>query len=119
MKKTKLGMRAGRPSKTKTATTLSELADKAGTVRVNFDLDRAEHVKLKVHAARTGRSVAEVLRELVDGIDEKRVPKTYRLHPDRLAELDAISAKSQSSKAAVIEELIQAAHDFQLCDLEK
>ena len=37
----KLGMKAGRPSAAKAGPTLSDLADKAATVRVNFDLDRA------------------------------------------------------------------------------
>ena len=48
---------------------LDALAEKNQTVRVNFDLDREEHVKLKVHAARAGKSVADVLRELVAGLD--------------------------------------------------
>ena len=113
MKDTKLGMRAGRPSNARTATTLSELTDQTETVRVNFDLDRSEHTRLKMHAVRTGCSVAEVLRELVASIDEKRVPKTYRLHLDRVAELDAIAVKAQLSKAAVIEQLIQAEHHGQ------
>jgi hypothetical protein len=38
-------------------------------VRVNFDLDRDEHIKLKVYAARAGKSVADVLRGLVDGLE--------------------------------------------------
>jgi hypothetical protein len=32
-------------------------------VRVNFDLDREEHIKLKVHAVRAGKGIADVLRE--------------------------------------------------------
>jgi plasmid stability protein len=40
-------------------------------VRVNFDLDRAEHMKLKIYAAKTGRSIADILRDLVSSIDEK------------------------------------------------
>lgn len=67
----KLGMKAGRPSAARGGPTLSDLADKAATVRVNFDLDRAEHTKLKIYAAKTGRSIADILRDLVSSIDEK------------------------------------------------
>ena len=49
----KLG--AGRPSAGKSQKTLSDLADKAATVRVNFDLDRDEHTNLKVYAAKHGK----------------------------------------------------------------
>lgn len=68
-----LSMKAGRPSAAKAATTLSDLADKRATVRVNFDLDRAEHTKLKIYAAKTGRSIADILRDLVGSIDEKSI----------------------------------------------
>ena len=47
------------------------IRDRAATVRVNFDLDRAEHTKLKIYAAKTGRSITDILRELVHSIDEK------------------------------------------------
>lgn len=67
----KLGMKVGRPSAAKAGPTLSDLADKAATVRVNFDLDRAEHTKLKIYAAKTGRSITDILRELVRSLDEK------------------------------------------------
>ncbi len=67
----KLGMKAGRPSAAKAGPTLSDLADKAATVRVNFDLDRAEHTNLKIYAAKTGRSITDILRELVRSLDEK------------------------------------------------
>jgi hypothetical protein len=71
MSNVKLGMKAGRPSSAKAAPTLSDLADKTDTVRVNFDLDRAEHIKLKVYAAKSGRSITDILRELVSSIEEK------------------------------------------------
>lgn len=38
---------------------------KDSTVRVNFDLDRGEHKRLKMMAVEQGRTVAEILRELV------------------------------------------------------
>lgn len=62
-------MTAGRPSVRNAARGRASMADAPDTVRVNFDLDRAEHVRLKIHAARTGRSVADILRELVAGLD--------------------------------------------------
>jgi ParG len=62
-------LKAGRPSEKKKAATLSTLADKSDTVRVNFDLDREEHIKLKIYAAKAGKRVAEVLRELIAGLD--------------------------------------------------
>lgn len=58
-------LRAGRPSRARKAATLSSLADKGPTVRVNFDLVRDEHVRLKVLAAQQGRTVADIMRELV------------------------------------------------------
>ena len=67
----KLGMKAGRPSADKDGPTLSDLADKQATIRVNFDLDRTEHRKLKIYAATTGRSITDILRELVRSLDEK------------------------------------------------
>jgi len=69
MSNAKLGMKAGRPSSAKAGPTLSDLADKADTVRVNFDLDRAEHTKLKIYAATTGRSITDIMRELVNSLD--------------------------------------------------
>ena len=59
-------LRAGRPSRArKEMATLSSLADKGPTVRVNFDLERGEHVRLKVLAAQRGRTVADIMRQLV------------------------------------------------------
>jgi hypothetical protein len=65
----KLGLRAGRPSENRQAATLAALADKRGTVRVNFDLDRDEHTKLKVYAARSGKTIAEILRDMVVSLE--------------------------------------------------
>lgn len=65
MSDSKVGLRAGRPSEKKKAVTLSALADKSETVRVNFDLARDEHIKLKIYAARAGKPIADVLRELI------------------------------------------------------
>lgn len=64
-----IGLRAGKPSTQRKEKALEALAEKNRTVRVNFDLDREEHIKLKVHAARAGKTVADVLRELVSSIE--------------------------------------------------
>jgi hypothetical protein len=69
MSNIKLGMQAGRPSNAKKSPTLSDLADHKEKVRVNFDLDREEHIKLKVYAAKTGRSITDILRELIAGLN--------------------------------------------------
>ena len=68
---TKGALSAGRPSaKNNKATTLASLADKAATVRVNFDLDRDQHIKLKLYAARQGKTVKEVLTDFVEQLPE-------------------------------------------------
>ena len=69
MSEKKLGLHAGRPSEKKKAATVAALADKRDTVRVNFDLDRTEHTKLKIYAAKTGQRIADVLRALIADIE--------------------------------------------------
>lgn len=57
---------AGRPSAAKNkAATLASLADTSATKRVNFDLPTEEHTKLKIYAARHGKTVKELLTEYV------------------------------------------------------
>ncbi|MDD2845117.1 MAG: plasmid partition protein ParG [Rhodoferax sp.] len=68
---TKSALSAGRPSaKTNKAVTLASLSDKAATVRVNFDLDRDQHIKLKLYATRHGKSIKDVLSEYVAQLPE-------------------------------------------------
>ena len=68
---TKGALSADRPSaKSSKAATLASLADKAATVRVNFDLDREQHTKLKVYAAKQGKTVKEVLSDYVAQLPE-------------------------------------------------
>jgi hypothetical protein len=66
-----VGLRAGKPSAgdKRKGLALDALTDKNQTVRVNFELDREEHIRLKVHAAKTGKTIADVLRELVATIE--------------------------------------------------
>jgi hypothetical protein len=69
----KTPLTAGRPSAKPSAkqTTLASLADNAGTVRVNFDLGREQHTKLKVFAAKRGRTVKEILTDYVASLPEE------------------------------------------------
>ena len=69
MSERKIGLKAGRPSDKHKATALAALADKPATVRVNFDLDRDEHIKLKIYAAKAGKRIADVLRELIANLN--------------------------------------------------
>jgi hypothetical protein len=39
--------------------------DPDGVVRVNFDINRADHIKLKIYAAKSGCSMADLLRAFV------------------------------------------------------
>ena len=72
MNKTTLS--SGRPSartdKAKAAT-LASLADDAGSMkRVNFELSAEQHAKLKIHAAKVGKSIKELLTEYVAGLPD-------------------------------------------------
>jgi len=67
MMSTKGTLSAGRPSaKTNKAATLASLADKATTKRVNFDLSAEQHTKLKVYAAKQGKTVKDLLTDFVE-----------------------------------------------------
>lgn len=44
---------------------LSSLSDDDGTKRVNFNLSTSEHTKLKIYAAKQGKSITELLVEFV------------------------------------------------------
>ncbi|MDR1110538.1 MAG: chromosome partitioning protein ParB [Deltaproteobacteria bacterium] len=39
--------------------------DNVPLIRVNFDISRAEHTKLKIYAAKNGVSMADILRSFV------------------------------------------------------
>ena len=47
-----------------TSNSVGLVAGKA-TVRVNFDLDRDQHIKLKLFATRQGKTIKEVLSDYV------------------------------------------------------
>ena len=63
---------AGRPSASKgRAATLASLADDAPMKRVNFELAIDQHTKLKIYAARQGKTIKEILTEYVAKLSEK------------------------------------------------
>lgn len=63
------GLKAGRPSKARAAAPVNVFIEPEKPVRVNFDLPRDEHTKLKIHAAKAGKSIADVLREFINSIE--------------------------------------------------
>ncbi len=74
MSKLTTTLTAGRPSARTDkarAATLASLADNAGGMkRVNFELSAEQHAKLKIHAAKAGKSIKELLTEYVAGLPD-------------------------------------------------
>ena len=65
-KKPSSALSAGRPSTARgKEAMLSELADTAKTKRVNVQLTIEDHTRLKMHAAREGRTISDVIIEFV------------------------------------------------------
>lgn len=69
MSKSKV-LAAGRPSSRAKAATLASLADDTATKRVNFELSADQHTKLKIYAARQGKTIKELLTDYVAGLPE-------------------------------------------------
>jgi uncharacterized membrane protein len=63
-----MSLSAGRPSKASKQATLADMADGKQTIRVNFDLARDDHIKLKVYAAQQGKTVRQVLVDMISTI---------------------------------------------------
>lgn len=62
---------AGRPStRNNKAATLASLSDNVEIKRVNFQVSAEQHTKLKIFAAKKGKSIKELLTDFVDGLDE-------------------------------------------------
>ena len=71
MSKLSGALSAGRPSaRNDKAVTLASLADEASTKRVNFELSAEQHMKLKIHAAKQGKTIKELLTEYVSSLPE-------------------------------------------------
>ena len=67
----KLGLSAGRPSENRKSQALAAVvSDSVRKVRVNFELSEDEHMRLKMYAVKSKRSISEIMRELI----EKNVP---------------------------------------------
>jgi len=60
-----MSLSAGRPSRSIKPSTLADMADNKPTVRVNFDLPASEHVRLKVYAAKQGKTVRQVMSDFI------------------------------------------------------
>ena len=64
MSKLSGALSAGRPSaRSDKAATLASLAEEASLKRVNFQLSADQHMKLKIYAARQGKTIKELLTE--------------------------------------------------------
>lgn len=71
MSKLSGSLSAGRPSaRSNKAATLASLADEASTKRVNFELSAEQHTKLKIHAAKQGKTIKVLLTEYVASLPE-------------------------------------------------
>jgi len=74
MSSTKGTLSAGRPSvragDKRKAATLASLSDDQPKKRVNFELSADQHAKLKVYAARQGKTVKELLTEYIAQLPE-------------------------------------------------
>lgn len=64
-----MSLSAGRPSRASKQATLADMTDKPSTVRVNFDLGREDHIKLKIYAAQQGKTVRQVLSEFIQSLE--------------------------------------------------
>ncbi len=71
MSKLSGSLSAGRPSvRSDKAATLASLAEEASIKRVNFQLSADQHMKLKIYAARQGKTIKELLTEYVASLPE-------------------------------------------------
>ena len=69
MRKATTTLSVGRPStRTNKAATLASLSDDVAVKRVNFELSAEQHAKLKIYAAKQGKSIKELLTEYVSGL---------------------------------------------------
>ena len=70
MSKNTGALTAGRPSARNKAATLASLSDDAEMKRVNFQLPADQHTKLKIYAAKQGKTIKELLTEYVNSLPE-------------------------------------------------
>lgn len=70
MSKNTGALSAGRPSTRNKAATLASLSDDSEMKRVNFQLPADQHTKLKIYAAKRGKTIKELLTEYVSTLPE-------------------------------------------------
>ena len=70
MSKNAGALTAGRPSARNKAATLASLSDDVVIKRVNFQLPADQHTKLKIYAAKQGKTIKELLTEYVAALPE-------------------------------------------------
>jgi len=70
MSKNAGALTAGRPSARNKAATLASLSDDVEIKRVNFQLPADQHTKLKIYAAKQGKTIKELLTEYVAALPE-------------------------------------------------
>lgn len=70
MSKSTSALTAGRPSARNKAATLASLSDDAEMKRVNFQIPANQHTKLKIYAAKQGKTIKELLTEYVAALPE-------------------------------------------------
>ena len=64
-------LKAGRPSaRGGKVATLASLSDQLVMKRVNFELPAEQHTKLKIYAAKQGKSIKELLTEYVASLPD-------------------------------------------------
>jgi len=64
----KTTLRAGRPSANTKTSTLASLSEDETMKRVNFELSPDRHIKLKIYATKTGKSIREIFTEYIDNL---------------------------------------------------
>jgi hypothetical protein len=57
--------KVARTPNNRTVSRRSGVPDNVPLIRVNFDISRSEHTKLKMYAAKNGVSMADILRSFV------------------------------------------------------
>jgi len=63
----KVGLAAGRPSENRKKQAMASMADDDNKlVRVNFDLKESQHQRLKIFAAKSRRSISDIMREMIE-----------------------------------------------------
>lgn len=64
---------AGRPSeRTRKVVTLASVADNVATKRINFEISADQHLKLRLYALRSGKTIKDLLTEYILSLPEQK-----------------------------------------------